>query len=118
MITGTVRRALKRNEFGDALDDDGNVVPTTSDGNVVGTISGLIFGAQTVESVNTRGHVVSTEGLVGVPIGSPAQLTHGDVLVVDGITYQVDGHQLWSYPHSLTGTPRRYTWIKVKALIN
>ncbi|CAN5888279.1 hypothetical protein BH10ACT9_BH10ACT9_35550 [soil metagenome] len=117
-VTGTVRRALKRNEFGDALDDDGNVVPATSNGNVVGTITGLIFGGQTVESVNTRGHVISTEGLVGVPAASAVQLTHGDLLEVDGIQYQCEGPPLWYRPHSLTGSPRRYTWIRVRALIN
>lgn len=114
MITGTVYRATKRDAYGDPVDDDGNVVKPGP----VGEITGLIFGGQSVESVNTRGHVVSTEGLVGVPAGSPVQLRQGDHLVVDDIKYQVDGPRLWTHPHSLTGTPRRYTWVKVKALHN
>ncbi len=107
-MNGSVYRAVSRDKHGDAVGVE-----------AVGEITGLILGAQAVESTNARGHVVSTEGLVGVPTDSAVQLQHDDVLVTDdGQRYRVSGPRLWDRPHSLTGTLRRYAWITVTALTN
>lgn len=131
MLTGDVYRAAERNEYGDPVDADGNVTrlgatPTLPDSlpidlgqfGFVGTISGLILGGQSIQP-DTGGHVVSvTTDMVGVPTASPVQLCHGDVVVVGGIRYRIDGPRRWGHDHPLTGSPKRYTWVKATAKYN
>jgi hypothetical protein len=111
VATGTVYRAPKRDAHGDPVDDDGNPVRLSGDGAAVGTITGIIIGARTVDALPVRGSVVSTEGLIGWPVSSELQLQAGDVVAVNGSRYAITGPQIWGTPHSLTGSPARYAWI-------
>ncbi len=116
MVYGTVYRAPARDEHGDPVDAQGEPVRLYGDGTAkLGIIKGLIFGARTVDSLPVRGDVVSTEGLIGWPVSSLIQLQAGDVLQVDGQRYAISGPVLWGRPHSLTGNPARFRWIKATA---
>ncbi|OBB57960.1 hypothetical protein A5757_19280 [Mycobacterium sp. 852013-51886_SCH5428379] len=114
----TVYRAPARNAHGDPVDQDGHPIRVGGNGTNVGDIDGAILGGQSVERVSTRGDVVSTEGLIGVPVAAIA-LEIGDTLIAeDGTRLKVSGPALWGRPHSLTGAPARYRWHQVGALHN
>lgn len=111
-MIGTLYRPVARDTNGDPVDADGNVIRLSGDSAAkVGTITGIIIGARTVDELPVRGDVVSTEGLIGWPTNSPLQLQAGDILECDGQRFAISGPRLWGRPHSLTGSPSRYSWI-------
>lgn len=116
MSTGQLYRPAARDANGDPVDGDGNVIRVGSDGTNVGDVHGLILGGPNWQPAN--GGTVDTSGLVGVPVSEPVQPTNGDLLVLDGIRYRVQGPPQWSQSNTLTGTPRRYRWFTVTAVAN
>jgi len=52
---------------------------------------------------------LDTTGLVGVPALEDVQPKHGDLLVVDGTRYKVQGPPQWA-SRGLVSTPPRYRW--------
>jgi len=118
MATGTIYRPLRRNPNGDPVDQGGNVIRIGANGTEVGTVNGLVLGGPNWQPANVRGNVVDTTGLVGVPVSEPVQPTHGDLLVIDGVKFSVQGPPQWSSANTLTGTPRRYRWFTVTAAAN
>jgi len=119
-MNATVWRAAERDRNGDPVDADGNVIRVGADGTMVGTITGLIVGAQSVTDARARGSVTSTEGMLGVPVDGLA-LKHDDTVVTDtGIRWRVAGPPQWGKRHSLTGSTAtaRYVWWKATALYN
>lgn len=115
MATGTLFRPAAHNAHGDPVDDDGQVVRKGSDGTLIGVITGLVFGGPIWAPAGTRGDVVDTTGLVGVPVSEPLQPQAGDVLAVDGVRYAVSGPPSWSRANTLTGRPARYRWWVITA---
>jgi hypothetical protein len=119
--TGTVYRAAQKNEHGDPVDADGNIVRLSGDGATkIGTISVIIGGAsgttRSTQVIQIRGDVVSTEGMIGFPADSPIQLEAGDVVETAGQRWAISGPVLWGWgPHSLTGNPPRFRWISATA---
>jgi hypothetical protein len=105
-VIANIYRAPKRDRFGDAVDDDGNPAELE----FIGTATGVIIGSQSWQPRNTRGDVVDTTGLVGVPVAEPVQPRLGDLLVVDGVRHAVKGPAQWTHANTLTGTAPRYTW--------
>jgi hypothetical protein len=118
MSTGVVYRPVARDHNGDAIDADGNVIRVGSDGTEVGTVDGLVIGGPYWQPANRRGDTVDTTGLVGVPVSELVQPAHGDLLVVGGIRYRVQGPAQWSHPNTQTGTSPRYNWFTVTAVAN
>ncbi|WP_145012977.1 hypothetical protein [Mycobacterium marseillense] len=118
MATATVCRAVARDEHGDAIDADGNVV--RDDETPIGTIDVIIGGdSGSTRSVNQdaslRGDVVSTAGMVGYPIVSAITLQPNDILAIGGQRLKVIGPSLWPDAHSLSGRPLRYRWVSYVA---
>ncbi|BCP11882.1 hypothetical protein MINTM020_39800 [Mycobacterium paraintracellulare] len=118
MVTATVYRAAARNEHGDPIDQDGNVV--RDDETAIGTI-GVIIGG---DSGSTRsvsqdsgllGDVVRTAGMVGYPIAAGITLQPNDILRIGGQRLKVIGPSLWPDIHSLSGRPLRYRWVSYVA---
>jgi hypothetical protein len=115
-VIGTLYRPAARDANGDPVDADGNVVRLSGSGVAkVGTVTGIIIGARTVDALPVRGDVVSTEGLIGWPTNSALQPQAGDVLEMDGQRFAISGPRVWGRPHSLTGSPSRYSWITATA---
>lgn len=120
MLTGTVYRALQ-NEDGDPVDSDGNIVRLSGDGATkIGTVALIVGGTsgatRSVQGVNIRGDVVSTDGLLGFPADGPIQLQAGDVVEAAGQRWQCSGPILWGWgAHSLSGNPPRTRWISASA---
>lgn len=118
MITATILRPAGRNEHGDPIDQDGNVVH--DDTTVFGTVDIIVGGdSGTSRSVTPfgRGETVSTSGMIGYEIASGVALQPGDVLVVGrwaydtvGSRYKIIGPPLWPDAHSVSGRPMRYRW--------
>lgn len=117
-MLATVYRAPRRDQHGDAIAEDGTVIRVGADGTEVGTVD-VILGGQSVRPVNTRGDVVSTEGMIGVYADSDVMPRHGDTVALeDGRKLQVRGPMIWGRPHSLTGQPARYCWWNTTGLHN
>lgn len=122
-MIGTVYRAAARNEHGDPVDTDGNIVRLSGDDTAkLGQITGVIIGGssgstRSVTDLGLRGDVVSTDGMLGYPSNSEIQLQAGDVVEIDAVgqRFQINGPTLWGRPHSLTGRPARYQWIAATA---
>lgn len=118
MATGTLYRAPSRDAYGDPIDLDGNVIHVGNIGTEVGTIDGLVIGGPKWQTADARGDVVDTTGLVGIPVAEPAQPQHGDLLVVDGIRYTIQGPPQWAHANTLSGTPSRYRWFTITGTAN
>jgi hypothetical protein len=119
--TGTVYRPIARDANGDPVDADGNVVRLDADGGTnIGTVELVVGGTsgvtRSVQGVDIRGDVVSTDGMLGFPADSPIQLLSGDVVEAAGQRWKISGPILWGWgPHSLTGNPPRFRWISATA---
>lgn len=114
MTTATVYRPVARNDDGDPIDQDGNVI--RDDETPLGTIDVIIGGdSGSTRSVSQdsslRGDVVNTSGMVGYPIASGITLQPNDILTVGGQRLKVIGPSLWPDTHSLSGRPLRYRWV-------
>ena len=101
MATGVLYRPVARDEHGDPVDSGGNV---TRVGDEVGSINGLVLGGPNWQPAG--GGVVDTTGLVGVPVTEQYQPEHGDLLVVDGVRFKVQGPPQWA-SRGLVATPPR-----------
>ncbi len=110
-------RPPARNEHGDPIDDNGNVVRVGSDGTEVGEINGLVLGGPSWRPINERGDVVDTTSMVGVPVTEPNQPRHGDLLVVDGVKFKIQGPPQWM-TRGLVATPARYHWWTISSTAN
>jgi hypothetical protein len=118
MTAGVVYRALARDENGDPIDADGNVVH--DDNAPFGKIDVIIGGTSgstrtTNQLAGLRGDVVSTDGMLGWSTNARVQLQDGDIVAVDGQRFKVFGPRLWGRNHGLTGRPARYQWIAATA---
>ncbi|ASW91270.1 hypothetical protein [Mycobacterium marseillense] len=119
MTTATVYRAAGRNEYGDPIDADGNVV--RDDDVALGTLDVIIGGdSGSTRSVSQerglRGDVVSTSGMIAYRIDSGGiTLQPNDILVVGGQRLKVIGPSLWPDAHSLSQRPLRYRWVSYVA---
>lgn len=94
MTVGVVYRPLARNEHGDPIDADGNVVHADdAPYGEIDVISGGTSGSTrtTYPLTNLRGDVVSTEGMLGWRTDSRIQLQAGDTVVADGQKLKVIG---------------------------
>lgn len=131
MIIGEVYRAPARDRFGDPVDLDGNPVSMLDpEGHChIGTLTGIVMGDLSSASVNTRGEVASTEGMISAPEDGllPAELPfnlgemklqHGDRIDIDEVRYSVVGPRMWDYPNTITGTSFGRYWVKVTAHTN
>ena len=113
MTTGIIYRPVARDEHGDPIDSDGNLIRLFGDDTVakIGTIDGLIIGGtsgttRSIQNAGVRGDVVVTDGMLGFPADSPIQLQAGDVVEAAGQRWSISGPVLWGWgPHSLTGNP-------------
>jgi hypothetical protein len=115
-VIGTVYRPAARDSNGDPLNEAGEVIRLSGDGTAkVGIIDGIIIGARSADTLSVRGDVVSTAGLIGWPTASPLQLQAGDILECNGQRFAITGPTIWGRPHSLTGSPPRYSWITASA---
>lgn len=112
MASGVLYRPVGRDAHGDPIDSSGNVVHV---GDEVGTVNGLVIGGPKWQPA--AGGVVDTTGLVGVPVSEPVQPAHGDLLVVDGIRYKVQGPPQWA-TRGLVSSPPRYRWWTITAAAN
>lgn len=117
MITATIYRPAGRNEHGDPIDTDGNVVRNDV---AVGTLDVIIGGdSGSTRSVSQdrglRGDVVSSSGMVGYRVDSGITLQPNDILAVGGQRLKVIGPSLWPDTHSLSGRPLRYRWVSYVA---
>jgi hypothetical protein len=115
MSTATLYRPFARDRNGDAVDSDGNVVRVGGPGTRVGDVHGIVVGGPSWRPAD--GGTVDTTGLIGVPTTEPVQPTHGDLLVIDGIRYTVQGPPQWA-TRGLVQTPPRYRWWAVTATAN
>lgn len=109
-------REPPRNEHGDPVDADGNVVRVGSDAEV-GEINGLVMGGPSWRPINDRGDIVNTTGMVGVPVTESHQPRHGDLLVVDGVKFKVQGPPQWMN-RGLVATRPRYHWWTITSTAN
>lgn len=123
-MIGTVYRPAARNEHGDPVDSEGNIVRLSGDGTAkLGQIAGIIIGgpsgsSRSVTDLGLRGDVISTDGMLGYPTNSEIQLQAGDVVEIDevGQRFQISGPTLWgNRPHSLSGRNLRYAWVFAQA---
>ncbi|BCO71429.1 hypothetical protein [Mycobacterium intracellulare] len=120
MTTGTVYRPAGRNEDGDPVDADGNVV--RDDTASIGTIDGLIVGGSSAVSRTSvynlpslRGDVSYEQAMIGFPSTSPIQLRANDIVQIDGLRLQCAGPVLFGPTHSITGRATRYSWISASS---
>jgi hypothetical protein len=119
VITGDLYRSAKRDRHGDPVDDDGNPVDLLDPDGLafVGTIEDIVMGGLSSNSLNVRGEVASTDGMIGCPRAG-IKLQHGDRIDIDSVRYQVVGPRLWDYPSALTGTDFTRYWVRVDAVLN
>lgn len=118
MTTATVYRAAGRNEYGDPIDNDGNVV--RDDDVALGTLDVIIGGdsgstRSVTQERSLRGDVVSTSGMIGYRIDSGITLQPNDILAIGGQRLKVIGPSLWPDAHSLSGRPMRFRWCSYVA---
>lgn len=117
-MIGTVYRATRRNAHGDAVDGNGNVVRPSGNADVlVGTITGIIMGGQSVAPSRGRQESSDTTGQIGCPTTEAVHLQFGDRIDIAGVRYKVTSRAEWDYPSSLTGTDFGYAWFHVEATI-
>lgn len=130
-VTALVYRPdrLRINQFGDQVDENGNVIRAESPGTYLGTLPIALSGVQAEPilprltgsgggSVD-RAEVADMNLLIGAPRNAAIKLRHGDRLVVpdsdgDGtsLVVQVVGPRLFDAPNSLTpGWDHRLYWI-------
>ncbi|WP_166904469.1 hypothetical protein [Mycobacterium sp. DL440] len=117
MSTGILYRAAQRNEHDDPVDADGNLVRVGSDGTEVGEINGLVMGGPSWRPINDRGDIVNTTGMVGVPVTEPNEPRHGDLLVIDGVRFKIQGLPQWQ-TRGLVATPPRFDWWTITSTAN
>jgi hypothetical protein len=115
VATGTLYRPAARDANGDPIDADGNVIRVGNDGTKVGDIRGIVIGGPSWRPADNG--TVDTTGLVGVPTSEPFQPTHGDLLVLDGVSYRIQGPPQWA-SRGLVETPPRYRWWTATAVAN
>jgi hypothetical protein len=121
VTTGIVYRPVARDENGDPVEADGNIVRLSGDdATKIGTVDIIVGGTsgttRSVQNLGLRGDVVSTDGMLGFPADSPIQLQAGDVVETAGQRWSISGPVLWGWgPHSLTGNPPRFRWISATA---
>lgn len=109
---------VARNEDGDPVDSEGNVVhgEDTPFGTIDVIIGGPSGSSRTPNALpELRGDVVSTDGMLGWRTDAPIQLQADDRVVADGQRFKVTGPRLWGRNHGLTGRPARYQWIAATA---
>jgi hypothetical protein len=115
-VIGTVYRAAARNAHGDPVDTKGNVTRLDGD-NLVGTVTGLVMGGQSVVQSGGRQESSDTSGQIGVPTASTVRIQFGDRVDIDGVRYQVTSRPEWDHASSLTGTTFGHYWVRVTATI-
>jgi hypothetical protein len=115
-VIGTVYRATARNAHGDAIDSDGNVTRLDGD-TLVGTVTGLVMGGQSVAVSRGRQESSDTSGQIGIPTTNTVHVQFGDRVDIDGVRYKVTSRPEWNYPSSLTGTSFGRYWLHVEATI-
>ena len=114
MATAILHRPVARNEHGDPVDGDGDVVRLGDDEHV-GQLT-VIVGGPSWRPVNgAHGDVVDTSDMIGVEVSEPVQPQAGDTLVIAGTKFHVRGPAQWSHDSVLTGTPRRWRWWTITA---
>jgi hypothetical protein len=117
-VNGTVYRAATRNAHGDAVDGNGDVVRPVGNADVlVGTITGIIMGGQSVTPSRGRQESSDTTGQIGCPTTEPVTLQFGDRIDIRDVRYKVTSRPEWDYPNSLTGTLPTHYWVWVEATI-
>lgn len=118
--------------FGDPVDADGNVMRPESPGTYLGTISGVVFGDLSVESLSrgvdtstssgnatSRGDYAMTDGLIGFPRDAPITVQARDVIVLPerGNRYQLLGPHQWRSANLFTGRVNRYYWLRAQGIV-
>ncbi|RUP03703.1 MAG: hypothetical protein EKK34_18140 [Mycobacterium sp.] len=120
-MLATVYRPAARDEHGDPVNADGEIVRLAGDSVAkLGSVDLIIGGAsgnyRTVRDAGMRGETISTEGLLGFKADSEIQPRAGDVIEAQGQRWKITGPILWGWgPHALTGRPPRYRWIAAVA---
>lgn len=109
-IVGEVYRSQK-DRRGDPING-----PTVSEGNHVGTISGVIVGGQSARSRDGREERSDTSGQLGCPRDG-IKLEPGDRVVIQSVVYSIVGPREFDYPSSLTGDVFPYYWVDVRAVV-
>ena len=120
------------NPFGDPVDADGNVIRPESPGTYLGTITGVVFGDLSVESLSrgvdtntssgnatSRGDFAMTDGLIGFPRNASITVQARDVIVEGeiGKRYQLLGPHQWKTSNLFTGRPNRYYWLRAQGIV-
>lgn len=118
--TGKVFRAqFGRNDDGDPIDADGNVIRLEDGRANIGNIYGVLMGGPSASPTLGRQETSDTSGQIGIPIYKRnVAVKFGDLLVIDSVRYRVTSRPKWNYPQSMTGTKPAYVWIDVDAVID
>ncbi|MBV6360435.1 hypothetical protein R2325_16400 [Mycobacteroides chelonae] len=117
--TGTVFRAVKRNEDGDPVDDDGNVIRIGPNGlGEMGVIKGVVMGGLSASPTLSREESSDTSGQIGIPVKNTVKVQFGDQIAIDNVVYRVISRDLWNYENSLSTTKPKHYWVKVVARVD
>lgn len=112
---GDVYRAPLRNENGDPVDDDGNVVRSTNSGLKVGTLTGITLGGLSASPSLARQDSSNTSGQIGIDNRNTFKVQLNDRILINGDWYKVVSPPRWDYPNSLSTTKPKCHWVQVEA---
>jgi hypothetical protein len=119
-LTGKVYRAqFGRNDDGDPIDADGNVIRIEDGAGYVGDIYGVLMGGPSASPALGRQETSNTSGQIGIPIHKRnVAVQFGDRLIIEDVRYRVVSRPKWNHPQTLTGTKAAYMWVDVDATVD
>ncbi|ASR75871.1 head-tail connector protein [Mycobacterium phage Aziz] len=115
---GRVYRVPQRNEHGDPIDSDGNVIRVGKLGTELGEVRGIIMGGLSASPSLARQESSNTSGQIGIPNKNLIKVQFGDRIVIDSVVYKVTSAPRWDYENSMSGTKPQYHWVQVDGTVD
>lgn len=117
---GTVLRAeFGRDDNGDPIDSDGNVIHLEDGLCHVGDIHGVAIGGPSASPALARGESSNTEGQIGIPLHPlNVEVKFGDRLIINNVRYKVVSRPRWNYTQTMSTTRPAYMWVDVDATVD
>lgn len=114
------RAAFGRNNDGDPIDSDGNVVHIEENlGCFIGDILGVLLGGPSASPSMSRQDSSDTSEQIGIPIHPLNPVVKlGDRLIINSVRFKVISQADWAYANSMTTTKPTYAWYHVDATLD